>query len=51
MGVILEDVTADEVENLLDRHPDARVRVLNGEHGLYEIFGVTKQTVREETGG
>ncbi len=49
VGVLLEGSTVKEVENLLYRHPTAQVRILNLEHGLFEIFGLNENQVSAET--
>jgi subtilisin family serine protease len=51
VGVLVEKSSEAEVANLLDKHPNAQVRVLSKAHGLYEIFGVSKSEVRKEVSG
>ncbi|MBX3023238.1 MAG: S8 family serine peptidase [Bdellovibrionales bacterium] len=51
VGVILEGAEAAEVQALLARHPAAEVRLLNTEHGMYEVFGVSKDEAQTQTRG
>jgi len=46
LGVVVEQVTPDEMEHILAQFPAARVRVLNPKHGMYEIFQVRADEIR-----
>lgn len=50
VGVILEGAGASQIEGVLARHPASSVRVLNARHGLYELYGITREQARAETG-
>lgn len=49
VGVLVERAPASEIQSILEENPEAKVRVLNKEHGLYEIFGVSADAVRAKT--
>ena len=51
VGVLLEGATHKEIITLLNTYPAARVRNLNPEHGLYEIFGLSQEQVQSQSGG
>lgn len=51
VGVILEGAQADEVEALLGRHPAGQVRLLNAQHGMYELFGVSQEEAQAHIQG
>ncbi len=51
VGVLVEQTSEKEVAAVLNKYPEAQVRILNREHGLYEIFGVKKERVAEEVSG
>lgn len=50
-GIVLEKASAAQVESILENHPEAQVRVVSPEHGLYEIFGVSEEILRQEYDG
>lgn len=46
VGVIVEQTKESEIENFISRYPEAKVRILNREHGMYEIFGLSTEIVK-----
>src|SRR5688572_24252408 len=40
VGVLVQKASRQDVQGILNLYPQATVRVLNPEHGMYEIFGV-----------
>lgn len=51
VGVILEGAEQEQVTDILIAHPQALVRTLSAEHGLYEIFGVESEQLKREYDG
>lgn len=51
VGVLIENAPSDDIEKILADFPEAQVRVLNKEHGLYEIFGVEQNSIADLTSG
>lgn len=51
LGVVLDNAKPIEIQNLLAAHPNAQVRVLNQEHGLFEVFGVSESEAKMATKG
>jgi len=51
VGVLVERAPASEIQTLLKDYPEAQVRVLNKEHGLYEIFGIEQKDVQARVSG
>lgn len=51
VGVLVEKSSESEIADILEAYPDSRVRVLNKEHGLYEIFGVAAADVAARVSG
>lgn len=51
VGVILDGAQQEQVLNVLEKNPNARVRVLNSRHGLYEIYGVDSDSIKSQVDG
>jgi len=51
VGTVLQGASEGQVEKILAAHPAAQVRVLNSQHGMYEIFNVDIANVRQEFDG
>lgn len=51
VGVLVEHAKPSEIDRLLSEFPQAQVRVLNRDHGLYEIFGVGKEEITARVSG
>jgi len=51
VGTILEGAKPEQVESILAAHPEAKVRVLNPQHGMYEIFNVDHEQIAHEFNG
>ncbi len=47
VGVLVETKDSHEIQQILKRYPEAKLRELNPQHGLFEIFGITPEQVRE----
>ena len=47
VGTLLDAAKEADVQKILDQYPDARVRVLSKNHGLYEIFGASLQQIQD----
>lgn len=48
VGVVVEKVGEADVVHFLNQNPNAKVRILNRDHGMYEIFGVAQELVQEQ---
>lgn len=46
LGLIVEGLEPKNIDILLAEHAEAKVRVLNTQHGMFEIFGVTADDVK-----
>lgn len=51
VGVLVEQASLEEIVQVLEQNPAAQVRVLNREHGLYEIFGVSAKVLEKSVQG
>lgn len=51
VGILVQKSSEAEINTLLEKYPNAQVRVLSKAHGLYEIFGVDKSQVKAEVTG
>lgn len=51
VGTILEGAKPEQVNAILAAHPEAKVRQLNSEHGMYEIFNVDDAQLHKEFDG
>lgn len=47
VGVLVETKDRADIEQILKNYPEAQVRNLNPQHGLYEIFGVTLEQAQQ----
>lgn len=47
VGVLIEATDTATIEKILAQYPQAQVRNLNPQHGLYEVFGITTEQARE----
>lgn len=48
VGTIVKGVDESEVIDLLNEHPQAHARVINKNHGIFEIFTVEKETLESK---
>jgi subtilisin family serine protease len=48
VGTIVKGVDESEVIDLLNEQPQAHVRVINKNHGIFEIFSVEKETLESK---
>lgn len=51
VGILVEGASTEEIETILFSNPHAQVRVLDSNHGLYEIFNVNQEDVSAATTG
>lgn len=47
-GILLTDTKETDIDALLTKHPEARVRTLNGQHGMYEVFNVKAADIEKQ---
>ncbi len=47
VGVLVETKDSHEIQQILKKYPEAKLRELNPQHGLFEIFGVTAEQAKE----
>lgn len=51
VGIVIQGANPGEIETILSQHDTAQVRVLNPEHGMYEIFHVQESDVQSASKG
>lgn len=42
-GLVVENASRAELEAAVSAHPEARVRIVNEKHGLFEVFGLKEE--------
>jgi len=47
MGLLVNQVEEHDLIELLKAEPNAQFRILNAQHGLYEVYGVREEVVRK----
>lgn len=47
VGVLVETKDRHEIQNILNKYPEAKLRELNPQHGLFEVFGITPEQAKE----
>jgi subtilisin family serine protease len=48
VGIVLETSDPQTIHQVLAAHPNAQVRRLNANHGMYEVFGVSRQELEKD---
>ena len=48
VGVLVQGVSEQEVTQVLDQNPEAKARIINSRHGLYEIYNMNSQALKAE---